>query len=226
MAIYLPEHNSLYLHVPKCGGFWVDEALRRVGIARQHVPSPADETRADCHCRREDFDGDPDLVFTFIRHPVAWYESVWKYQSGQPHNWDSWEWHPMWPLRDLRHHDFPSFIDLVLKHCPGFLTRMYEWYAGDLANPHALIGCVERMPCDFCVAMVAMGWTSNLGVVPWIEPQHRSNSPVGRPVWRSDQQDAICYAEHKIIERFYPDDESLFACRAPEVERSEPRGGD
>ena len=49
MAYYLTEKNALIFHIPKCGGFWLQEAILRAGLSVRHIPHPLDDTRADRH---------------------------------------------------------------------------------------------------------------------------------------------------------------------------------
>lgn len=212
MALYLPDRNALFLHIPKTGGFWVEEAMKRVGLATQLIPSPQDWTRADRHCLLADFDGKPDFVFAFVRHPLRWYESWWRYQAGKHHNWDRWRWHPTYPLQSCRASDFNQFIANVEQQAPGFLRRFYEQYVGPPEAPIHFIGRVERIVDDFLRAMAAIDWPVDRRVLGRIPRQNVSSSPLGQPVWLPERERAILDLERPIFERFYPDElESLLA---------------
>ncbi|TVL96876.1 MAG: hypothetical protein CV087_23155 [Candidatus Brocadia sp. WS118] len=73
------------------------------------------------------------FMFCFVRHPISWYESFWRYMCNQ--NWprlgDSTSirnWHPCAILNGLGDLNFNSFIEKILKRRPGFVTEMYGWY--------------------------------------------------------------------------------------------------
>ena len=204
MALYLPDRNALFLHIPKCGGFWVQEALLRVGLAIQHIPAPDDPTRADRHATSNQAGTDADLVFTFVRHPLDWYASWWRYQAGQPHNWDRWAWHPIHELQGLRCSDFNRWVDIVTAKSPGVLTRLYERYTGPFGDP--AVGFVGRTECllqDFCRVMAAIDWPDYREALRELPPQNRSGSRLGQPVWKPEQEEAVLESEHEIIAAFY-----------------------
>jgi len=206
MALYLPEKNVVFLHIPKCGGFWVEEALLRAGVSVQLLPNPQDPLRADRHANLEQIDRKPDMVCAFIRHPLMWYESWWKYSAGKPHNWDRWDWHPTYPLQTCRHFDFNEFIERVLAKKAGFLTRLYAHYLGDLSEPLVhMIGRVERMADDFLAMLRAIGVEVDPDVIRNLPPQNPSYCPLGSPVWREDQEQAVLESEKAIINRWYRD---------------------
>ena len=72
--------------------------------------------------------------FCIVRHPLAWYESWWKYNNGL--DWPKWGrdasatyWHPNSILNDCGSRDFNSFIRNVLNKCPGYVSELFSSYA-------------------------------------------------------------------------------------------------
>ena len=207
MAIYFPDRYALVLHIPKTGGFWIEEAAKRVGLALQHIPSLRDETRADRHCFRVDCELPVDMVYAVVRCPFAWYESWWRYQAARPHNWDEWNWHPTYPLQACRNADFNGFLAAALQREPGFLTRLYEQYIGPLESPKAdLIGHTETMVVDFQRFLAAIAWPEPPGVLANIPPQNTGGGRLGQPVWARTYRRQVYETEKKIFEEFYPDE--------------------
>lgn len=149
MAIKLID-GSEFLHIPKTGGIWVSNALKKCGlVAGKKGPQHSDYTynllnpvfTGTDHLRRAAKMGVNKLVsrglggketfrFCFVRHPLAWYESFWRYMKSK--SWDGWGevnsailWNPVAPLYELADEDFNSFIFKVLKARPGFVTELF-----------------------------------------------------------------------------------------------------
>lgn len=75
-------------------------------------------------CRRSAF------RFCFVRHPLTWYESWWKYMNG--HGWklfgrqnSRFDWHPLSTLNGLGDPDFNTFVRNVVRARPGFVSELY-----------------------------------------------------------------------------------------------------
>jgi len=74
------------------------------------------------------------VLFCFVRNPIAWIESYYRYTKEQ--NWYYWSseydyygfWHPNSMLNDLRADSFNVFVENLLKKRPGYVTEMYGWY--------------------------------------------------------------------------------------------------
>jgi hypothetical protein len=74
------------------------------------------------------------FCFCFVRNPMDWYESWWRYmcqRSGV--NWsnesDLTGWHPCQALKDTGDADFNQFIRNVTCARPGFVTELFSTYA-------------------------------------------------------------------------------------------------
>ena len=71
--------------------------------------------------------------FCFVRHPLSWYESWWKYMGGL--NWRDWgevnraeNWHPSLVLNGLGSNDFNQFVRNVINERPGHVTELMFSY--------------------------------------------------------------------------------------------------
>ena len=73
-------------------------------------------------------------MFCFVRNPVSWIESYYRYVVRE--NWYYWSteydyygfWHPNAVLNDLRSDTFNGFIEKLLNKRPGYVTELFGWY--------------------------------------------------------------------------------------------------
>lgn len=127
MAMYIPSADALFVHIPKTGGSWITAVLEESGLGHR-----VHSVRADVTVRH----GLPaDLPearfrFLFVRHPVSWYESWWKYQAGRWIAFEQDRWHPQRMLQPCAADDFGQFVRNCLEREPAYVTRLYEWYVG------------------------------------------------------------------------------------------------
>ncbi len=151
MAVVTP--LATFLHIPKCGGSWVRQVLRAVGL-------PITITRGGVH---ECAATEGRFVFTFVRHPLTWYPSFWAYRhavaAAQGGLVDV-------HLRETaerldeaideclvddtgRPRSFTGFVEQCLRRHPGFLSAKYELY-----TPHAVfVGRQEALVEDLITAL-------------------------------------------------------------------------
>src|ERR1044072_6917434 len=100
MALYLPDQNALFLHLPRTGGRFVAKTLqetlglnvREVGYEHSHK-----DAIGLVRFRKQPY------TFAFVRHPVSWYASYWR--SKVARKGKHWSiaapdtlWHPAWPI--------------------------------------------------------------------------------------------------------------------------------
>ena len=81
MALHLVDANALFVHIPKTGGVWVEEALPACGIATACPLTTGGVSWR--HPLPADIRGSFDFTFTFVRHPISWYESWWRFASSR-----------------------------------------------------------------------------------------------------------------------------------------------
>lgn len=147
MAVLL-KNGAVFLHVPKTGGTWVTRVLYDLELVEQEFGHQHADMIRVLHAdkfpsgksSRGDFNSSlkrqievSTYKFCFVRHPLRWYESWWKYMQekkwiewGQPDNKN--RWHPCLALNNKGHSDFRVFIENVLAAHPGFVTEMYSRY--------------------------------------------------------------------------------------------------
>jgi len=169
MAVLL-KGGAVFLHIPKTGGSWVHHVLKQTGLsvgsfdhkhadfdriltnrwelgARQVLRRAAEATI----CRAGGaVPQNPGFRFCFVRHPLRWYESYWKFMVGK--KWrdfgranDRKQWHPNSVLNGLGDADFNGFMHKVMNKRPGYVSEMFAAYTKPGIN---FIGKCESLTDD------------------------------------------------------------------------------
>lgn len=153
MAIKLTD-GSEFIHIPKTGGSWVSEVLHDNGLVAEYLGHkhadydlnlfhgrlapkrvPATYARTILERARSRRTGQPFREprvyrFAFVRHPLSWYESHWKFMQGL--GWNDWGvinscegWHPCSTLNGLGSDDFNQFVRNVVRVRPGYVSELF-----------------------------------------------------------------------------------------------------
>lgn len=100
MAVIL-KGGAVFLHIPKTGGSFITKVLKELGlvsvkrghkhtdIAHLHLPIGTDIIRR-LRYRVGYMAGlysDTPFMFCFVRHPLKWYESWYRFMSDPRQNW-------------------------------------------------------------------------------------------------------------------------------------------
>jgi hypothetical protein len=198
--------KSIIYHIPKCGGIWVKEAVRRSGVyydhcrdvGRKHPFGLAREHAPPSRIKEEDKVG--RFSFCFVRHPVDWYKSFWAYRAKTG-------WLDKKFLADKCWEDeFELFVLNMLDMYPdGFVTELYQFYLWEME----FIGRQERLVDDLVKALMLadeefdeeilrrVGWRNIAGK----EPRFQRLC-----VLSNETQDRILETERWVIDRFYGTD--------------------
>ena len=180
-------NGAQFLHIPKTGGRWVRTFLEEnqlIACHRGHVHSDFDrnlfhEARAasgQAHLKKAmsrarlkllgPFDGNAIngearhiFRFCFVRHPLRWYESFWKYMKGR--GWNDWgeqnsarNWHVNSTLNGLGDDDFNEFVRNVIQARPGYVTELYYAYTKPGIS---FIGRTENLRADLEYVLDTLG---------------------------------------------------------------------
>lgn len=94
----------------------------------------------------------PLFKFCFVRHPLRWYESWFRFNAGL--GWPEWtfdedDWNPSAELNGCGAPTFDGFVEKVLRARPGFLSGLYDHYARDAH----FVGRQERAIDDLRVVL-------------------------------------------------------------------------
>lgn len=202
MAIRLTRANAVFLHVPKTGGHWIEAALARLNIDFVRAPHVGGVTNRHALLRHLTRKG--AFCFTFVRNPLEWYESWWKFQAGRWEVFEPGVWHPQRVLESCADDDFGRFVQNCLRREPGYVTRLYEWYAGPPGDTCVdFVGRHERLAPDLAHVLTRLGYDVSVAQLREIPPQNVSPGRCGRPQWDTALRKSIENAERSAIRRFY-----------------------
>lgn len=128
MALHLIEANAIFYEVAKTGTEWVRHALKAVGVDYQILePHKGISVR---HGLPVHFKDKYNFHFASIRHPLTWVESWFRFQCGHWTQFEPGLWHPQRCIERCAGRTYTDFVKNLLKHEPGYVSRMYEWYLG------------------------------------------------------------------------------------------------
>lgn len=107
------------------------------------------------------------FYFCFVRHPLAWYESWWRYMCGRSGgDWtratDLVRWHPCAALRELGDGDFNQFVRNMIAQQPGFVTQLYGRFT---AAPNTFVGRQEHLVEDLLSVLRKMNFDVDESVI-------------------------------------------------------------
>lgn len=217
--------GDIFIHIPKCGGNWVRDALRaqklwrcRIGYKHatperinnvwkyhrwrfiKHIPSRPDVTPGKL--RRA-------YKFCFLRNPVTWYESWWKFMAGDWHPWEVGRWHPQRPIDDCGSDDFNEFIENVLREQPGYISAMYESYVDGCD----FVGRFESLHDDLGRVLRERGVSFDPASFGTVAPVNVSKKRLGLPEWKPEVLRRLVDSERSAIDKFGYGDDVAELCR-------------
>lgn len=122
--------RAVFLHVPKTGGNWIVHVLNKHHLIRKMLKEKHADYNRFFWLERKIARTKP-FIFCFVRHPLTWYESWWKYMLMEERKFKNWGYkifHPCIPLDDCGDEDFNRFIEKCMNKAPGFVTEMYSQF--------------------------------------------------------------------------------------------------
>jgi hypothetical protein len=173
-------NGSVFFHIPKTGGTWVYNILKKNGLVKArlghvhadffhaywnhalHSPSKVLRIALTNVFGTASINGrmpENPHSFCFVREPLSWYESYWKFMQGL--GWPVWgnesdprDWHPCACLNGLGSDDFSLFLKGVVEKRPGFATELFGWYT---KSKNTLVGRQEHLANDFLNILGQLG---------------------------------------------------------------------
>ena len=226
MSYYLPEKRALFLHVPRTGGTWIKEAMFQAGIPMNKWGRIGEPYRPKKHTIiphiRPDLWARVGVVFAFVRHPVPYYVSVWRFATR------SWADRPdkmQWAVQERNDPaaineaifrwkpNFDEWLDEMLEEEPGWVTRWFERYVGPPGGEFChFVGRTETIESDLERVMRMLGygkqWDEKRERIAQIHhAKNRIRSVKAPNVEVTDEQRArIERSERVTIRRFFGDE--------------------
>jgi len=225
MSWYLPEKRALMLHVPRTGGTWVKEAMHLTGIPLLKWGTIGPQYRPRKHTilghMHPELLTKIDYIFSFVRHPVDYYVSVWRFTTRSVDIWPEkmrlvFEqnnpaaisegvlcWKP----------DFDEWLDEMLEEEPGWVTRWFERFVGPPRGEFChFIGRTKTIEQDAKEVMNILGYGKNWNEArKQIELIHHAKNriretkaPHFKPT--EEQRKRIERSERVTISRFFGED--------------------
>jgi hypothetical protein len=232
MALLL-KNDSVFLHIPKTGGTWVRAILKEFDLVKGPLGhGHSDFERAYWHAKlhhdlkvvryilREWIHSpraQPKMkpgcfMFCFIREPLAWYESWWRFMMSI--NWrvlgdesDPHKWHPNAMLNGLGSPDFNTFMHNLNRKRPGYVTEMYGWY---IRPGMTFVGKLENMVPDLAKAFQLMKLNITEEQIRAVPRENESPADIPKPQWDPKLKSETLRLEYAGYLRYgYPVDEKL-----------------
>jgi hypothetical protein len=143
--------NTVLLHIPKTGGVFIKNALVACGIRHELVGNQHDHFPRLLDAKPISFFADK-LVYTFVRHPITWYQSRWSFRV-------KYGWQAIHPLDfNCASNNFHVFVDKVLQFKPdGWCAHLFDDYIKNGCRNLDFIGKTENLVNDFLHVMRRAG---------------------------------------------------------------------
>lgn len=203
--------QSEFLHIPKTGGTWVYRVLQANQLIRQkgiggHVHATYDMVafdQAPKHSLRRfkqkliGIKNNQTFRFCFVRHPLTWYESWWKFMCER--GWNQWGdandpngWHPNLALNGLGSDDFNQFVQNVINARPGYVSELYFSY---VKPGMSFVGKIENLKEDLLAVMAMRKLTINKASVESAKPANASKIPSQPIEWDPELRNTVIQLE-------------------------------
>jgi hypothetical protein len=220
MALIL-KNGAVFLHVPKTGGNWVTAVLRECGLVRAHLGHKhADMSRllVPVNGRNSRLVGYLGLrrtlaalhpkpfMFCFVRHPLKWYESWFKYMAQPARNWRTWgserellDWHPAAVLNGCGAPEFNQFVRNVLAKRPGYVTELFAAYAQPQLDQ---VGRQETLRQDLVAILKRLNLNFDEDFIMNYQPVGVSPEPEQTVVWEPELRARVLALEQVALLRY------------------------
>jgi len=240
MALLL-KNNAVFLHIPKTGGSWIRVVLKELDLIKAplgHGHSPYERAfwhdklhhdlkvfryllrRAICSPRAQARMDPGCFKFCFVREPLSWYESYWRFMQSLDWVWKTWgdeldpyRWDSCAMINNLGSPDFNTFMRNVNKKRPGFVTEMYGWYVRPGVD---FVGKTERLREDLLEVFSRMNLGIDAARIASIPQTNESPAHIPRPEWDPAVRKETLRLEYAGYVRFgYPVEEAPLARTEP-----------
>lgn len=208
-----------FIHVPRTGGTWIQQALWYAGLGNHRWCCgtrtsylPRDHLLAG-HNRKPGL-YDVRWRFAFVRYPLAYYESVWKWLVSQKQQIKIirpyWRWHPFMVAHKvwMGCTDFNDWVQKLLDVEPCWYTRLIEGYVGPEGGEFVeYIGRTESLAQDFVNLCLLMKADRSAAIKAATRPP--VNNIDKQVVWTEETKRLVMDHERVIQRRFYGENEGV-----------------
>lgn len=195
--------KSLFIHIPKTGGWFIRYAFRDSNIAVEEVGSEHAYFPYLMQNKNEQFFAERK-IFAFIRHPISWYQSRWAFRlkTGWCHT------HPL--DYNCASNDFKTFVSKCLEYEPtGWVTREYGIRIDTTPKPIDFVGRTEFIREDLLTFASMSGEPISQQTVqnlPRVNNADLDKKPSSHwAVYDESLFNRVMEVESGIIKRFYRD---------------------
>lgn len=219
MALVL-KGGAIFLHIPKTGGNWVTTVLKECGLVKGSIghkhadidrvlfPSENSGHKLLKYLikRKLLYPRDKPFMFCFVRHPVKWYESWFKYMSQPSRQWCEWgdekdtkRWHPNAVLNGLGDTNFNQFVRNVIRKRPGYVTELYGWYTKPQID---FVGKQENLREDLIHVLRVLDFEFDEDFVRNFPKVGVSSKTEDKVIWDPDLKEEVFKLEYAGIVRY------------------------
>lgn len=197
MAVLL-EHSTFY-HLPRTGGTWVTEVLLSGAVKGNIATVRSFKREVDAFINNKHVPPatlkPKNFSFAFVRHPLDWYKSVWKFRTKHDGTWKVKRYCEL--TTKCGRNNFPEFIDALIKNYPdGYYNKVVDKF-----SPVDFMGRQETLVDDLIIALTMAGEKFDEKAI-----RNYKQTNVSRKIGLSytpEQKKKLLKIEKKVIDLYY-----------------------
>jgi len=192
MSLHLIDYKAIFFHTQRTGGRWVGKAMANAGI-KMYTEHNRGGNKNSFH-ELEDSLKD-EFLFTFIRHPVAWYKSYWavRMDSG---------WRPDWIDAKYKADNLEQFFRYIIAGKIPYISQHFFHYIGKPKKMN-FVGLNENIVNDLIKVLTILN--VNFDKKPIIQTERVNASTDRHQPCSKELIDKIIDLEDEIISQYYKD---------------------